>query len=509
MIIDWFQSNHGGAVGEGLALAAGLGAFRVVDSVAHKHQWSETWKNTHSINALLRSQIMRKYLRMDRSARLDFPSGEVITLAASDARRVGRISFIHMAWAVPLGIAGSCVVLCVLLGWSGLFGIAVLVAGLWLANVANDRLYALEPDIRQVNGERMGLVTDYFSALRTLRAHGWEDVAQGGVDRKRAALNALLSRRQRRLATLYLVNAAAPVLMITATLVVYAASGHTLKAGVVFSAIAVLTVMRSQLPELVRYLDMRNEWRVALVRVSKFLEAPDKAESGRDERSRAGHRAGRRLVRLAWGRGRAALSHRRRPADRRPANSSPSSGRVGSGKSALLAALAGSLRAVDGTVEVPRRRDPPSAEALDHAGHRRGEHPLLRAGRRGALRRRPARDRPGHRPGRDGQARRDRRWASAARGSPAASVSASRWPAPPTSRRTSTSSTTPPAPWTTRWPPSSSTSCSPGCWPGAPASWPPTAWTSPAARTGWSCSTPAGSWPRARTPRSPRSRRSC
>ena len=26
-------------------------------------------------------------------------------LAASDARRVGRISFIHMAWAVPLGIA--------------------------------------------------------------------------------------------------------------------------------------------------------------------------------------------------------------------------------------------------------------------------------------------------------------------------------------------------------------------------------------------------------------------
>jgi len=353
VIIDWFQSNHGGAVGEGLALAAGLGVFRVIDSVAHKHQWSETWKNTHSINALLRTQILRKYLRMDRSARLDFPSGEVVTLAASDARRVGRISFIHMAWAVPLGIAGSCVILVVLLGWPGLVGIAVLIAGLYLANVANDRLYALEPDIRQINGERMSLVTDYLGAMRTLRAHGWEDVAQGAVERKRASLNALLSRRQRRLATLYLVNAAAPVLMITVTLAVYAASGHTLKAGVVFSAIAVLTVMRSQLPELVRYLDMRNEWRVALVRVSKFLEAPDQIEQAGDE-------APTKDIELAGASFAWPSAEDAQPCltdvDLRIGAGELVAvlGRVGSGKSALLAALAGSLRAVDGTVTVPR-----------------------------------------------------------------------------------------------------------------------------------------------------------
>ena len=350
-VIQWFETSTNSTVGLGLLLAACLGGFHVLDSLAHKHQWSEVWKSVHSINALLRTRILRKYLRMDRGARLSHPAGEVLTLASSDSKMVGQMAFVHMAWAVPLGIAGSCVILCVLLGWAGLVGIVVLIAGLFLSHIANERVYALVPKIRATNGVRIGLVSDLVAAMRTLRSHGWEDVAERSVTRERSVLNELLINRQKRLATLYLVNAAAPVLMITITLVTYALSGHELRAADVFSAVAVLTVLRGQLPELVRYLDMRNEWRVALGKVTTFLNAPDAAETvaattpvGTVEVA-AGS--------FAW----PAVEEAAPCLDGVDLTIAPGElvcvlGRVGSGKSALLGALAGTMRTVSGSAQV-------------------------------------------------------------------------------------------------------------------------------------------------------------
>ncbi|MEV6345244.1 ATP-binding cassette domain-containing protein [Actinoplanes sp. NPDC051851] len=350
-MVGWFEGAARGTVGQGLLIAAALGLFHAVDSLAHKHQWSETWKSTHSITALLRTRVLGRYLRMDRGARLDHPTGEVITLASSDATRVGKVSFIHMAWAVPLGIAGSCAVLLFLLGWSGLVGVALMIGGMWLSHRTNDRVYDLVPQIREANGRRIGLISEFVAAIRTLRAHGWERMAEAAVGRERAVLNELLVRRQRRLAMLYLVNAAAPVLMITVTLVTYAALGNRLRAADVFAAIAVLTVLRSQLPELVRYLDMRNEWRVAFGKMTAFLTAPVAVPA---EDPAGGAPAGAVTLTgasIAW------------PGADTPVLTgvdlavAPGElvcvlGRVGSGKSALLGALAGRMRGTAGAMRV-------------------------------------------------------------------------------------------------------------------------------------------------------------
>ncbi|WP_182905611.1 ATP-binding cassette domain-containing protein [Microbispora sp. H13382] len=355
-LIDWFEGTEPGVLAMGLLIAAGLGLFHVVESVAHKHQWSEAWKTAQSVTALLRTQVLRKYLRMDRGARLAHPTGEVITLASSDAQRVGQLGFVHMAWAVPFGIAGSCVILCFLVGWAGLVGIAVLIAGLALSNVANTRVYALVPKIRAANGVRIGLVSEFVAAMRTLRAHGWEDVAEQAVTRERSVLNELLVRRQKRLATLYLVSSATPVLMVTLTLVTYAAFGNTLRAADVFSAIAVLTVLRSQLPELVRYLDMRNEWRVALGKIGTFLDAPDAGDgdTGQDAEHLPSGAVTVSNASFAWpGAEESAPCLREVDLEIAPGEFVCVLGRVGSGKSALLGALAGTLRTVSGATRVP------------------------------------------------------------------------------------------------------------------------------------------------------------
>ncbi|MFY1671394.1 ATP-binding cassette domain-containing protein [Plantactinospora sp. WMMB334] len=375
-LISWFED--GTAIAQGLLIAAGLGAYQVAEGVAHKHQWSEAWKSAQSTTALLRTQVLRKYLRMDRSARAAYPSGEVITLATADTPRVGQTSFFHMGWAVPLGIAGSCTILCLLLGWAGLVGIAVLIGGVFLSNVVNNRVYRLVPKIRAANGTRIGLVAELLGAARGLRSHAWEGFAERVVTRERAVLNELLIRRQRRLATLYLVNAAAPILMITSTLVTYVALGNTLRAADVFAAITVLTNLRGQLPELVRYLDMRNEWRVAVGKVAAFLDAPEidarevgAPELGAPELGAPELGAPEAVGRAGGGRAEAGSVTLSGATFTWPGGSDAEPclgpvdltigrgelvcvlGRVGSGKSALLGALAGTLRQVAGTLRVP------------------------------------------------------------------------------------------------------------------------------------------------------------
>lgn len=346
VLVSSFGRN--GSAPQGLLIALGLGAFQILESIAHKHQWSEVWKTAQSVTALLRVEVLRKYVRMDGQARAAHPTGEVLTLTSSDAMRVGQTAFVHMAWAVPFGIASSAVLLCVLLGWAGLVGIAVLVLGLYLANKVNDRVFALVPEIRAVNGVRIGLVADYVAAVRTLRSHGWEEVAERAVGRERDALNRLLVTRQRRLATLYLVNAAAPVLMLTVTLLVFIALGNRLEAPKVFAAVAVLSGLRQQLPELVRFLDMRNDWRVALDKLTTFLDARESvflARSSGGEVSLSG-------ASFAWpGQSDARLG----PLDLTvaPGEFVCILGRVGSGKSSLLAALAGAMPLVDGEVHSP------------------------------------------------------------------------------------------------------------------------------------------------------------
>ncbi|MCX5124651.1 ATP-binding cassette domain-containing protein [Streptomyces sp. NBC_00193] len=384
-LIQWFEGSGRGVMSQGLLIAAALGLFHMADSLAHKHQWSEAWKTTHSINALLRTQILRKYLRMDRGVRLTHPAGDVVTFASRDSLKAGQLAFFHMAWAVPLGVAGSCVILCVLLGWAGLAGLAVLIGGLQLSNMANERLYAVEPDVRDANSVRIGLVGEYLGAMRTLRSHSWEDVAERAVTRERAKLNGLLVGRQKRLATLYLVNAATPVLMVTATLVTYVALGGRLHAADVFAAIAVLTVLRSQLPELVRYFDLRNGWRVALGKISAFLDAPDADASDASDVPAAGSEAGAAhapagTVQLtgasfAWPGKDEQATPCLEDVDLRiaPGELVCVLGKVGSGKTALLGALAGTMRTLSGTarthgstVYLPQRPWVMQASAADN-----------------------------------------------------------------------------------------------------------------------------------------------
>jgi ABC-type multidrug transport system fused ATPase/permease subunit len=352
-LIGWFSAP--GSVSVGLQLIGLLAFLQLLESISGKHQWSEVWKTAHAITCVLRLSVYKKYLRLRPDRRRQFKPGELITLCNTDCSRAGLVAFVHMGWSVPLGIAASCAILSWILGWAVLAAIAPLLLGLGVTGLLNARFTRVLPKIRASNAERVGLVSEVLANIHQVKCLVEEDRCGDRIAAERERTRVLLNRRQRALARLYFVNTAVPIVMAAGAVVAYSLLGGHLRADRVFGAIAILGVLRTQTPELVRYLTMRNDARVAIRKLEAFLREPevvDTAEPGVDTPPGAVHLAN---LTASWSPPPAADALHAVDLTVAPGELVLVVGAVGSGKSSLLATVARELWPHTGEVRVGGR----------------------------------------------------------------------------------------------------------------------------------------------------------
>ena len=211
--------EHDSDAGAWWALALLLtGVVGFCANQAHLHL---AWRTGQRLRAAAIGAVFRTTLELTEAERAALSSGESANLIASDSNKLSEMMRLaNLLWAAPLLIAIATVFLMLLLGWSGLLGIAVLafcvpVSKRIASNIGRYRRVHMP----LVDG-RLRLTGEVLAGMRVCKYFGWEPLFAARMQRQRDAEMYYVRREVAVWALSICSNIAAPVL---ATLVSFSA----------------------------------------------------------------------------------------------------------------------------------------------------------------------------------------------------------------------------------------------------------------------------------------------
>lgn len=310
-------------------------------------------------------------------------NGRITNLMSVDTYRVDQAcGLFHIIWTAPLSCTITLVLLLVNLTYSALAGFGLLVIGIPILTRAIKSLFIRRKAINKITDQRVGLTQEIMQSVRFVKFFGWESsfVERLEVFRNREirAIQVLMSIRNGIMA----VSLSLPIFASMLSFICYSLTNHNLGAATVFSSLALFNSLRMPLNMLPLVIGQVTDAWSSLARIQEFLlseEREDEATLKPDGPNAVEmHDAS-----FTWERTPTqdpegtvgAVEKKERTSDRSSAEDASTLveerepfklqdinfeigrdelvaiiGTVGSGKSSLLAALAGDMRKTEGEV---------------------------------------------------------------------------------------------------------------------------------------------------------------
>ena len=203
-------------------------------------------------------------------------NGRVVNLMSTDTYRVDQASgMFHMMWTSPVAIVITLVVLLINLTYSALAGFALLVIGIPALTKAIKLLFKRRRAINKITDQRVSLTQEILQAVRFVKYFGWESafLERIGQIRRREihGIQILLIIRSG-------INACSMSLPIFASMlsfVTFSLSKHDLEAAPIFSSLALFNSLRMPLNLLPLVIGQVVDAWSSLGRIQDFLIAEE------------------------------------------------------------------------------------------------------------------------------------------------------------------------------------------------------------------------------------------
>ena len=199
-------------------------------------------------------------------------NGKIVNLMSVDTYRVDQASgMFHILWTSPIQLIVVLVVLCINLGYSALSGYALLIIAVPVLTRVIRSLLRRRKKINKVTDQRVTLTQEILGSVRFVKFFGWEGAFLDRLKelRKREirAVQVLLSIRNA-------INAVAmsmPVFASMLAFITYSLTDHGLAPSRVFSSLALFNSLRMPLNLLPLVLGQVTDAQTALQRIQEFL----------------------------------------------------------------------------------------------------------------------------------------------------------------------------------------------------------------------------------------------
>jgi ATP-binding cassette, subfamily C (CFTR/MRP), member 1 len=203
-------------------------------------------------------------------------NGRIINLMSTDTWRVDQASgMFHMTWSSPITIFITLALLLVNITYSALAGFALLVIAMPLLGKAMRSMFHRRVAINKVTDQRVSLTQEILSAVKFVKYFGWELSFLERISeiRKREirSIQILLSIRNAILS----VGMSVPVFASMLAFITYSLSNHVLTPAPIFSSLALFNSLRLPLNFLPMVLGQVVDALSSLKRIEEFLLAEE------------------------------------------------------------------------------------------------------------------------------------------------------------------------------------------------------------------------------------------
>lgn len=206
-------------------------------------------------------------------------NGRIVNLMSVDTYRIDQASgMFHMIWTSPIAILITLVVLLVNLTYSALAGFGLLVIGLPVLTKAIKTLFQRRRAINKITDQRVSLTQEVLQAVRFVKYFGWET---SFLERIRQIRRREIRSIQILLAIRNAINAVSMSLPIFASMlsfITFSLSQHALDPAPIFSSLALFNSLRLPLNLLPMVIGQVIDAWASIGRIQEFLLAEEQSD---------------------------------------------------------------------------------------------------------------------------------------------------------------------------------------------------------------------------------------
>uniref|UniRef100_A0A8B9H3T1 ATP-binding cassette, sub-family C (CFTR/MRP), member 10 n=1 Tax=Astyanax mexicanus TaxID=7994 RepID=A0A8B9H3T1_ASTMX len=312
-----FMETKGAPLSKGVWFAVGLFLTTFLAAFLRNIFVFEVSKVALEARAAVVSTIYAKALQVSGSALARFSMGEVVNFMSTDTDRlVNFFRSFHEVWSLPFQFALALYLLYLQVGVAFLGGLCVAVLLVPLNKLLAARILENNKQMLIHKDSRVKIMTEVLFGIRVLKFYNWEEHFTQKINESRKKELSHLKALKYLDAVCVYTWAALPVVISILTFLTYVLLGNTLTAAKVFTTLALVGMLILPLNAFPWVLNGTLEAKVSLDRIQRFLLLRNQDFAGS-------------LVVVV--------------------------GKVGCGKSSLLAAITGELNRCGGVVHVQGR----------------------------------------------------------------------------------------------------------------------------------------------------------
>ncbi|CAN9431166.1 unnamed protein product [Alternaria alternata] len=209
-------------------------------------------------------------------------NGRIVNLMSTDTYRIDQASgFFHMIWTAPIGILITTALLLVNLTYSALPGLGLILIAMPLLGRAVKTLFRRRVAINKITDQRVSLTQEILQGVRFVKYFGWETSFLERIQTIRQkeihGIQILLTIRNAVLS----VGMSMPVFASMISFITYSQVNSNLNPAPIFSSLALFNSMRIPLNFLPLVIGQVIDANASVKRIQEFLLAEEAEESGK------------------------------------------------------------------------------------------------------------------------------------------------------------------------------------------------------------------------------------